>query len=210
MDCLALLPEKNASVGQYQQSHRRSYDQLIILLNAARQVARRLKDDEILEVASGNLVIKGDDTTEKIRSRIEMCLDALVIYEMDAHFINEADNEEFEIAIVPNDEKEQIRYHLNFARDLASVADFLTDPVRRSFLLKISKAESELFKEKVGMQAFFAAAYEGSRLLRRFGEDAQPLADAVEKARTKTELHVEGSVMLEVDEKPKQIEGPKM
>ena len=114
----------------------------------------KLLDAEILEVASSNLVIKGDDTTEKIRSRIERSLHSLVIYEMDAHFINEADNEEFELASVPKDEREKIRHHLDIAKNLASVAEFMSDAVRRSFLIKVSKAESELFKEKVGMQAF--------------------------------------------------------
>ena len=169
----------------------------------------KLLDAEILEVASSNLVIKGDDTTEKIRSRIERSLHSLVIYEMDAHFINEADNEEFELASVPKDEREKIRHHLDIAKNLASVAEFMSDAVRRSFLIKVSKAESELFKEKVGMQAVFAVAFDASRLLRKFGEDAQPIAEAIETARTKTEKHVEGYAKIEADEKPKQIEGPR-
>jgi len=39
MDTLALLPIKNASISQFQQSERRSYDALIVRFNAARQVA---------------------------------------------------------------------------------------------------------------------------------------------------------------------------
>lgn len=50
-------------------------------------------------------------------------------------------------------------------------------------------------------------AYDASRLLRKFGEDAQPIAEAIETARTKTEKHVEGYAKIEADEKPKQIEG---
>ncbi|MDT8329359.1 MAG: hypothetical protein RQ750_18675, partial [Roseovarius sp.] len=76
------------------------------------------------------------------------------------------------------------------------------------FIHKINLAENELFKETVGIQAFFAVAYQASRLVKTFGEDAKPLADAIETARTKTERHVEGYKQIAADKKPKQLPKP--
>lgn len=201
----SLLPAKNTKIEQFLQQDQQSYDRLLILLRGAKQIAKRIGDEDVLDIAKRNLVVGLGENSADIKNRIFNTTSALVVFEMDRHFIGSDEIEEFDEAQVPPKERDEIRSYLQRARDLAAKAKFMEDPVRRSFLHKISLAESELFKEKVGFQAFLAAAYEGSRLLRRFGEDAQPIAEAIEKARTKTEAHVSGYKQIQAAEKPKQI-----
>lgn len=208
LDALALIPVESENVSTLVKNNQQIFDRLVILLKAAQIIAARIGDDEFLELAKRNLYIRQDEVTGKARQRVSSVISALHIFEMDRHFIGADETAEFDQAEIPKNEREEIRSSLQRARDLAATANFLSDQVRRSFLHKVSLAESELFKEKVGFQAFLAAAYEGSRLLKRYGEAAKPLAEAIEKARTKTERHVHGYEQIGMDEKPKQLPKP--
>lgn len=201
-----MLPSSGQSIHGLSQSNQSLYDKITILLKYARSMVRRIGDDELTELAERNLKLTKSDTCSKARTRIETVLLAINTIEMDDHFLDAEAVKLYDIATVSSDEREAIREHLNIARDRASKAEFLDDGVRRSFLHKVSLAENELYKAKVGFQAFLAAGFEASRLIRRFGEDAQPIADAIEKARTTTERNVEGYKQIGQEEAPRQIE----
>ena len=205
LDALSMLPANNMKISDIIRQTQPKYDRLVIQLRSALAIATRIGDDEVAELLKRNLYVRRDEGTVDVRNRIQTAINSLVVFKLDRHFIGSDDVGEFDEASVPPAERDDIRACLQNARDLAAKAGFLSDPVRRSFLHKVSLAENELFKEKVGFQAFLAVAYEGSRLLRRYGEDAQPLADAIEKARTKTEAHVSGYKQIEATKKPKQI-----
>ena len=205
-DTYSLLPASNIKMSEVLRLEQSNYDALVIQLKVAAQVSQRIGDVELTELAQRNLIVSVNDSSATLRKRIASVLDALTVFDMDRHFIGEDEIAEFEEAEIPQDEKQEIRDALQLARELASKATFLTDAHKRSINLKIIRAENELYKEKVGIQAFEAAAYSVGRYLKQFGKDAQPLADAVETARTKTVRHVDGYPKLAMDVPPKQIE----
>jgi hypothetical protein len=203
------VPATDLTYQQMKDQNHPAYQDFIVASSVANAASKRLHNDDLLGVIETCLSPKATQTGKILKVSVERALSAVLAFEMSNHFLNAEDIKEFDEANVPEAERESIRASLNEARNLAARAVFLSDPVRRSFLHKISLAENELFKEKVGIQAFFSVAYEGSRLLNRYGEDAKPLAEAVEKARTSTEKHVSGYQAIEKEDPPKQIEGPK-
>ncbi len=180
----------------------------MLLKAVADKTTVRLENRELGAIIQSLLTFGEEDDLSIVRQRLDEALNTLLASELDDHFIDEENVDQLDHAEVPTEEREEIRSYLGQARDAAAKDSFLSDKVRQRFLHRISLAENELFKEKVGIEAFFAVAYEGSRLLRKFGEDAKPMAEAIEKARTKTEKHVTGYDAIEMDEKPKQLPKP--
>ncbi|MEM5476702.1 hypothetical protein [Pacificibacter sp. AS14] len=203
---LGIVPIERASFDDFRKAEPKAAMNVVLLFKAIFQISPRILDSSIQGFLLVFAQISEGDSLREVREKASAIGDAIVSMKVEDHFLSAKDVEEFEVAEVPQDERENIRAALQNARDLASKASFMSDPLKRSFLVKISKAENELFKEKVGLQAFWAAAYDGTRLLRRFGEDAQPLADAIEKARTSTERYTTGYDQIGMDEPPKQIE----
>jgi len=199
-----------ATVAALKQKGNPLYSDLVIGTTAAIKAAERMTDQQIAEAIISNLRLRDDDNLSTCRERFQTALELAISNSFDEHFLDEEAVEEFDQAKVPPDQRDEIRAFLENAKNLAATAAFLDDrpSVRRSFIHKINLAENELFKEAVGIQAFFAAAYEGARLVRRYGEAAKPLAEAVETARTKTERHVEAYERIEAEEKPKQLPKP--
>lgn len=184
------------------------YNKVYVEWVACKNTAQRLRDSELRSFAVENLNSAMSLSPTLMHRRASSVLDALHASKLDQHFISEADEAEFEKADVPENERAEIRAVLEEARKLTEKASYLDNRQKRRVLHKISKAENELFSSKVGFSPFMAAAYEVSDFVRKFGNDAKPLAEAIQIAATKTERHLEGYTALEAPEKPKQIEGP--
>ena len=200
----------NATIGDLKNKGHPLYSDLVIGTTAAMRTAERMSNRQVAETIVANLTLRDGDSIAQAKERFRTALELAVALDFDAHFIDGNSIQEFDQANVPAAERDEIRSFLERAKTLAASADFLKDKeaVLRSFIHKVNLAENELFKETVGIQAFFAAAYQASRLVKTFGEDAQPLADAIETARTKTERHVEGYKQIAAEEKPKQLPKP--
>ncbi len=205
---LEIVPATGGNLNDLRAKEKLKYDELVVTLSIARKVALRLEDETVRGISLENLEINENLGFIGVRAKFQSVIEGIATLEIDSHFIDEALVEEFDKASIPSEAREEIRSYLQKAKNLAASAGFLTDPVRRSFLHKVSLAENELFKEHVGFQAFLAAAYEAGRLLRVIGNDAKPLAEAVEKARTKTERHVHGYEQIAAEEKPKSLPKP--
>lgn len=128
--------------------------------------------------------------------------------EFEDHFLNEDEVTEFDKADLTECDKSTIRAHLATARKLTENADFLTEDHKKRVIYRIADVENELFKKVAGYKSFLAAAAETIGLVKKFGEDAKPLAEAIEQARTVTERKVEGYNRIEAEEKPKQLPKP--
>ena len=204
-DALAHLPARNTQISEFAKANARNFESLIIHLKAARAIAPRVGDSDLTKMSNEKLKSDISETSDVLRERIYDVLNTSFVLDMDRHFFSSDDVALFDEAIIPQNEREDIRAALRTASDLAAKANFMSDPLRRSFLHLVAKAENELFKEKVGIQAFFAVAYEASRFVKQFGQDAKPLAEAIENARTKTERRVEATQLIAEAEKPKQI-----
>jgi len=152
---------------------------------------------------------KNEQTLSSLRQKLEGVQDFILAMQFDQHFLDEASIQEFNSVELSKEEKQQIRELLAKARELTETANFLSDNHKRRILLRISEVENELFKEIAGFKAFIVAAAEVSGLVKKVGEDAAPLANAIQEARTITERKVEGYRRIEEAEKPKQLEGPK-
>ncbi|WP_400086715.1 hypothetical protein [Yoonia sp. R78084] len=190
-------------------ANKQNYDLMYVYFMACETAAKRINDDNFRGFAARQFEALLDKQGPEIATALNNVFQALCVVRMDEHFLSEEDENEFERAAVPTEERVAIREALETARQLTATARFLEDKQKRSVLHKISKAESELFKDKVGFSAFMAAAYEVSGLVKQFGKDAEPLAEAIQTATTKTERHLSGYEALEAPKKPKQIEGPK-
>lgn len=200
----------NATVGSLKQKGHSLYSDLVIGTTAAIKAAERMADPQIAEAIISNLRLRDEDNLSICRERFQTALELAISSSFDEHFLDEEAVKDFDQADVPPDTRAEIRACLEEAKRLAASADFLEEKaaVKRSFIHKINLAENELFKEAVGIQAFFAVAYEASRFVKQFGKDAQPLADAIETARTKTEKHIGGHKQLQAEEKLKQLPKP--
>lgn len=96
------------------------------------------------------------------------------------------------------------------ARALTNLSKTLSDGHKRRVIHRIALVENELYKELSRFGTFMAAAYEISGLARQFGSDVQPIAEAIEKARTITEKKVQGYQQIESDPKPKALPKPEL
>ena len=173
------------------------------------QAAKRISDPQLREIALEYLEYGEAETLGNVSARLETLHGTFVSMDMDNHFLDANDVSDFDCANVDQDQREIIRAALSEARVQATGSNVLQGRQKRRICHYIAKAENELLKDKVGLQAFLAAAYEMSDLTNKFGNDVKPIAEAIEIARTTTQRNVEGYKQIEADEPPKRIEGPK-
>lgn len=181
---------------------------LKLLFKAAEVAARRIPDPSILEAAEALLPVLEDDKLFQTHKKLDLILDTVYVSEFEDHFLNEDEVTEFDKADLTECDKSTIRAHLATARKLTENADFLTEDHKKRVIYRIADVENELFKKVAGYKSFLAAAAETIGLVKKFGEDAKPLAEAIEQARTVTERKVEGYNRIEAEEKPKQLPKP--
>ncbi len=198
----------NAKIEDVKKSNFAIYNDLFVTLKIARASAERHSDAEFRSLAGERLQLVLTETMAQVGQRFSQVFEAFLTTNLQDHFLAEDDQKDFDEAALSEDDKITIAKHLDDAREIARNSLVLPAEQIRRICLRIAKAESELFKEKAGYAAFLAAAFEASGLVKQFGKDVQPLADAVEKARTKTQKRVEGYARLEKNEDPKRLPKP--
>ena len=152
---LTTIPNGNAQYSALRAKNHSFYQTIVIARAVAKKVLQQIGDAELAELINASLQFPDDQTLPTMHSKIETCLNAILAIKLEEHFFDNEEFEKFNNSEVPQGERDEIRACLQKARDLAANATFLTDRIRLSFLAKVSRAESELFKEKVGMEAFF-------------------------------------------------------
>ena len=188
--------------------HRANGRDLKLLFKATEISARRCSSESLRSEAAALIPVQEGDSLNDTRKKLDQLLDAIYVEEFDDHFIDEEATIEFDRADLSGEDKAKIRDLLATARRLTENADFLSEDHKKRVIYRISDVENELFKEVAGYKAFLAAAAETIGLVKKFGEDAKPLAEAIEQARTVTERRVEGYQKIEAQEKPKQLPKP--
>lgn len=172
----------------------------------SKRLASRIDDPTIRELIEQNLNWGDEDTMAEVRERTENVLELLTALEVEEHFIDREDVELFDEAELTNDEKLEIRRLMANARALVDRSEVLKEFQRKNVLYHISKIENELHREKSHFEAFLAAAYQVSSLVKQVGKDVEPIAKAIEKARTITEKRVQGQLQIEKEKAPKKLE----
>lgn len=206
-DSIKIIGNTNATYEALQKTSHPTYLNLRSRFSAIKAAALKLGDPNLSPDIIGCLDFQPSIDVQSLKARFEIGLDLAASARLTDHFSRDED-EILNFVEIPEDEREIIRGHLSNAREIAARATFLSDPVRRSFLSNLSKAENELFKSEVGFDRFLVIAGQVSGILRKVGDDAKPLAEAVEQARTKTEKHVTEQRLLTEEEKPKLLSGP--
>lgn len=202
---ISITPDNGATFGQHKVSHKTLTEEIYLTAKAAIIASSRILDDKTKEIASVNLEVLDKSSMKELRKQFEVAFDALLVLEFGQHFLEDEDIADFDHVTLTTNEKSEIREILAKARKLTDEATFLSDDHKRRLIHRISDVENELYKETAGFKSFLAAAADVSGLVRKFGDDAKPLAEAIETARTITEKKVEGYQRIEEQEKPKQI-----
>lgn len=197
-----------AQIGKLKQSNHHLYSELLSGSLVAKSAASRIDDIEVAQSIKESLLLKDELNLQQYNSRLTQALSLVLALQFDDHFIDQESVEIFDRAELSQSEKQEIRSLMAEARKVVDSSETLFESQKKNVLFHIAKIENELHKSKSNFQAFLAAAYEMSGLVRQVGEDAQPIADAVEKARTITQKKVVGYAQLPQDEKPKQLPKP--
>lgn len=206
--CIGCAVKTNASYGDLRKSNHPIANDLFIGLTAARSAASRLDNPEAKEQILRNLELSDTHSLSSLKSRLEVALTTVVATQLDEHFLDPEAIELFDRAKLSADEKGEIRELLAKARRLADQSTTLQEFQRKKILHYIAKIEIELHKEKSTFQTFISAAYEVSGIAKQVGNDVQPIADAIQAAKTITERKIEGNIMIEREEIPKQLPSP--
>ncbi len=186
------------------------YSQIQFCLAAAKRAASYLTDEGLKNTILSNLEFSENPQVPSIARSARICQEGIYIEKLDKHFEDADESDEFNISVLTQDEKAEIRELFASARKMTMEAKEIPDQRKRRIIHFIHKAENELAKDKSTFSYFMAAAYEVSDLTRKFGNDVQPIAEAVEKARTITEKKVTGSApAIESEKKPKALPSPK-
>jgi hypothetical protein len=207
-EAIALTPRQKVPYLAWIDSDVRKATELRLILKVIRIVAARVNDEVIKSTAERATRLTEETRLTLIVSGLEALQDAIYVFKLGAHFLGVQEVEEVDLATLPEEERKKIHLLLNEARKLTVDADFLTDSHKRRLLYRISKAEAELFKEKAGLEAFLAAAAEISGVMKKVGEDAEPISKRIQEARTITERHVHEYAQIGKDEAPKQLPKP--
>lgn len=202
---LGLLPGTSLKVGDLE---RNTLSQVSMLARIALLTSKRAGDIAFEEIATSNLVVSFDQKCVEYRKDLDQTLDALLILDLDEHFLDNDDIGQYDQAHLSNEEKASVRTSLEEARLLTNAASFLSNDHKKRILHRISRVENELYKEIAGFPAFLAAAAEATGLVKKFGNDAKPLAEAIQLARTTTERKVTGYAQIAADAKPKALPKP--
>lgn len=203
------IPASNNTLRAYRATQRHKADQITTRLAATLKVAQRVPDPNIRSIAMGNLEPEPDRSLSKIHSDLLSVIDALHASKIDDHFVDPEDVAAFDSAELSDADKGEIRVLMSDARGKVNVAQFLTGKQKRWILYRIGQIEDELYKPLSVFKTFLAAAADMSSLVKTVGEDAEPIAKAIQMARTVTQRKVEGYLELEKPEEQKRIEGPK-
>ena len=182
------------------------FTKLYLACTVIRQCARRLSNQAAAEQIQSTVSPDFDGTLDEFSEHLKIALNIVLAIDIDNHFMSDSEVNEFDRFELDSNEKAEVRGFLSAARQAVFDSDALTKKQKRRVNLRISQAENELYKEVSGFQAFMAAAYEASSLLKQVGEDAAPIAEAIEKARTVTQKSVSGYDQISTDPSPKQIE----
>ncbi|EBA16498.1 DNA topoisomerase IV subunit B [Roseobacter sp. SK209-2-6] len=202
---LEVVPHTNEKIRElnYKQT-----SEIRLLARAAAIVIQRIDDEDLQEIAKGNLEFEDQQSANEYREDIERVQESLYLSGFEKHFLDQDCISSFDQAKLSDSEKGKIRDLLSKARILTDEADFLSQDHKRRINHRISDVENELYKEISGFKAFLAAAADVSGLVKKFGEDAQPIAEAIETARTVTERKVDGYKKIAEQEKPKSLPKP--
>jgi hypothetical protein len=205
-EVLSFVGKSNATFGNLRENNHPIAAKLVIASTISKRVAARIDDEDVRNLVQENLRWEDEDALHRVREKAETALELITSLEIDDHFIQEDDIELFDEAELDQDEKNEIRQLMADARVRVDRSNTLKKFQKRNVLFHIAKIENELHREKSHFQTFIAAAYQISGLAKQVGEDVQPIADAVEKARTITEKKVEGQLQIEKEQEPKQLE----
>lgn len=207
---ISMVTAQGSSIIQnLKKSNHHWYVDLLTLSSIARQAALRIENQEFRDSILASLDLSASDLTMPVYGkRIEHSLALLVAMEMEDHFISPNLIAEFDEANLSVDDKEVIRALIADVRKQVDTSTNLKEWQRRNILFHAAKIENELHREKTKFQTFVAAAADVSGLVRTIGEDAQPIADAIEKARTITQKKVSGYNQIEKDKEPRQLPKP--
>ncbi|WP_299782270.1 hypothetical protein [uncultured Roseobacter sp.] len=182
---------------------------LMITFAVINSCASRISDEDLKGIVLQSATTDENSDLSSIRLSLETAVNALVAYNLDDHFLDEADVDAFDYAELNDDEKDEIRTLMSSARFCVNGAKSLLEWQKRNILHHISKIENELLKTKSRFEAFLAAGYEAGELVKRIGEDAQPIASAIQKALTITYRKVEGQQQIEEEAEPKKLPKPR-
>lgn len=199
-----------ARLDQLREGNHPVYNEIFILRMVVAKSVTRLENSEVQDLVRRNLEFAQGETLPSLNAKVELALQAIIAHELDAHFIDDEMESEFDHANLTNDEKAEIRALMAETRQLVDRSDTLPSWARRNVLYHVSKIENELHREQSRYQAFLAAAAQMSGLVKKVGEDAEPIAKRIQEARTITERKVDGLAQIEADEAPKRLPSPKV
>lgn len=200
-----VLPRDNSKFGALSQTSPKVFNDVTVCLIAARQIARRISDNDAKEHALKSFEGVNIQSCIALRNALMSVLDALFASNIGKHFLDHEMKEELDQAVLTQNEKQEIRSLMAEARQLINDASYMSSKHKRNVLYQISKVEDELYKEKTGFAAFLSAGYEAGNLLETYGEKAKPLAKVIQMARTTTARKIVGYQQIEADEKPKLL-----
>jgi hypothetical protein len=206
--CIAEIPRGSASFGTLKKGNHSIATDLILASMIIKKSAARLNDPVLVDLIYQCVQLNESFSVEKTIENFETALNAVIVHQLDDHFIDQDAVALFDSAELNKSEKGEIRELMASARQSVDRSATLSEKQRKNLLYHISKIENELHKEKSSLQTFVAAAYDVSGILKRVGEDAQPIAEAIEKARTITEKRVEGRLEIGRDEEQKKLPKP--
>ncbi|WP_306005115.1 hypothetical protein [Aquicoccus porphyridii] len=200
------IAQGNISVGQLKTNGHDFYTNLMIYSVSGIRAAQCIEDEPIRSEVTKLLSLRDDEKLDLYGKKLEKCVALLVAMQFEEHFISAEDRNLFDEAELSTDEKTEIQSLMAKARRATEIAQCFPPTQKRKVLYWISRVEDELLRDKSRFQTFVAAASELSDLVRKFGKDAKPVAEAIAEARTITERRVEGYKQIEAEDKPKQIE----
>ncbi len=204
-EALKQMPRGDATASRFLKTNRQD---ILFLLRAATIASQRVTSPQVKEISGINLQLNDAITLEGLIKNIGNILDALIVEKFDQHFLDNQCIEDYDVVELDESDKSEIRELLAKARKLTENAGFLSEDHKRRIIHRIAGVENELFQKVSGFKAFLVAAADVSNLVKKFGKDAKPIAEAIQTARTITERKVEGYIRIEEEEKPKRLPKP--
>jgi hypothetical protein len=184
------------------------YSEIFILQRQTKAAANFLVDSELKAIILPCVKIGENTTFSQLIVNANRALSAVTTTRFDDHFIDTEDSDQFDTVNLEIGEIEELRSVLNQARSLALSAHSLSPAHKRFVNFWLSVIENQLLKEKIGFANILAGISQIGDLTNKLGNDAEQLAKAIEKIRTKTTKNVEGTLLIDKAGEPKQIEGP--
>jgi hypothetical protein len=206
--CISEIPRSAAAIKTLKKGNHSIATDLILASMIVSKSAARINNPALFDLISRCVQLDDEDAIDTIIKNFETALNAVIVHQLDDHFIDEDAVALFDSAELNKSEKAEIRDLMASARHSVDRSTTLSEQQRKNVLYHVSKIENELHKEKSSFQTFVAAAYVVSGIFRRVGEDAQPIAEAIEKARTITEKKVEGQLAIGHEEEQKKLPKP--